>query len=147
VQSLRLCAPAKPNTDCNGVDNDPQGGSRTSVPAKHDFQVLVADDPTYKPGTPSAPVPWSGLFKMVLTGPCHLSTAPDNDNGDVPPGYSDDGQKGVGPNAEFDVTPTGTGSCVITASEDPKYITDFSNPNNPEPRSATICIDIENGSW
>ncbi|MGB6985575.1 MAG: hypothetical protein WBD74_06295 [Candidatus Aquilonibacter sp.] len=147
VQDLRICAPAKVDTDCNNVNNDPQGGSRTAVPVKRNFQVLVADDPTYKPGTASAPVPWDGLLRMALTGPCHLSTSPDNDNGDVPPGYTDDGQKGVGPNAEFDVTPTGTGSCVITTSEDPKYIINYSNPSNPQPRSATITIVIKSSSW
>jgi hypothetical protein len=147
VQDLRLCVPAKVNTDCNNVNNDPQGGSRTTVPRKRDFQVFVADDPTYKPGTASAPVPWDGLFRIALTGPCHLSTSPDNNSGDVPPGYTDDGQKGVGPNAEFDVTPTGTGSCVITTSEDPKYIINYSNPSNPQPRSATITVAIQSSSW
>jgi hypothetical protein len=147
VQDLRLCVPAKANTDCNNVSGDPQGGSVTTVSPYRSFQVLVADDPTYKPGTASAPVPWDGLLRLALSGPCQLSTAPDNDNGDVPPGYTDDGQKGVGPNAEFDVVPTGTGSCVITTSEDPKYIIDYSNPSNPQPRSAAITITIQSSTW
>ena len=143
VQALRLCVPLQEDTDCNNVNNNPSPPPSTqNAKAGRDFQLLVADDPTYKPGTPAAPVPWSGLFRMKLTGPCHLSTAPDNDNGDVPPGYSDDKQNGVGPYAEFDVTPTGTGTCSITAAEGLKYITDDSNSANPVPRSATIQITI-----
>ena len=142
VQDLRLCAPATPSVDCNGVAGDPQGGSRTSVPARRPFQVLVADDPTYAPGTANAPVPWDGLFRMQLSGACILSPAPDNNNGDTPPNYTDDEQKGVGPNAEFDVKPIGTGTCTITTSEDTRYIIDYSNPANPQPRTATLSVTV-----
>jgi hypothetical protein len=146
VQDLRLCAPAKVAIDCNGVSGDPQGGSRTTVSPDHDFRVLVADDPTYKPGTASAPVPWDGLFRLALTGPCHICRS-QNTNANRPPGYTYNNQEAVGPNADFEVVPTGTGSCVITASEDPKYIIDYSNPNNPQPRSAAIAITIQSSSW
>jgi hypothetical protein len=147
VQDLRLCAPATPDVDCNNFDSDPQGGSRTSVPCCREFQLLVADDPTYKPPTSSVQ-PWDGLFRMSLTpGICELSTKPDNDNGDAPPGYSDDGQKGVGPAAEFDIQPLAPGTCTITATEDSRYIIDDSNPANPVPRSATVAITVTSHGW
>jgi hypothetical protein len=164
VQNLRLCVPATPDVDCNDFDNDPQGGSLTTVTLRKfpsDFQLLVADDPTYfnanNPGAiPPSPVPgapspmpsppWSGLFNMSLSGQCHLDMRPDNDNGDVPPGYTDVGQTGVGPAAEFDVTATGAGTCTITAAEDPKYITIINPPASPAPRSASITITIAKSS-
>lgn len=144
---LAMCVPAQPNVDCNNVAGDPQGGSLTSVQAGHEFQLFVADDPTYKPGTSQHPVPWDGLFRLKLTGPCHLDTAADPDNGDHPPHYTDSGQTGVGPNAEYDVIPTGEGTCAMTVSEDPKYITDFSDPSNPEPRSLTLSIPVTGISY
>jgi hypothetical protein len=146
VQDLRLCAPVKVNVDCNDVSGDPQGGSRTTVSPDHDFRVLVADDPTYKPGTASAPVPWNGLFRLAFSGPCHICRS-QNTNDNTPPGYTYNNQQAVGPNAEFEVVPTGTGSCVITASEDPKYIINYSDPSNPQPRSAAITINIQSSSW
>jgi hypothetical protein len=86
------------------------------------------------------------LFNMSLSGQCHLDMRPDNDNGDVPPGYTDVGQTGVGPAAEFDVTATGAGTCTITAAEDPKYITIINPPASPAPRSASITITIAKSS-
>lgn len=141
VQDLRICVPARPNVDCNGFGNNPQGGTRSSVPCCREFQLLVADDPTYAPPT-SYLQPWDGLFRMVYTpGVCQASKR-DNDNGKAPPGYSDDGQKGVGPAAEFDVRPLAAGTCTVTVSEDPKFILDDTNPNAPVPRSATVSVTI-----
>ena len=147
VQDLRLCAPATANVDCNGVTGDTQGAAQTSVPAGREFQVLVADDSTYKPGTPSAPVPWDGLFRMQLSGPCALETTDDPDEGHEPPLYTDAQQTGVGPNAEFDVVTTGPGTCSITASEDGRYITDYTDPANPQPRSATLAVTVTAPSY
>ncbi len=145
VEDLRICVPATFDVDCNGFGNDPQGGTRSSVPCCRNFQLLVADDPTYKPPASSSSQPWDGLFRMTYTaGICQASTAPDS-NDDGPPGYSDDGQKGIGPAAEFDVTPLAPGTCTVTASEDPKYITDDSNPNAPVPRSVSVSVTIT--SW
>ncbi|MBV8148794.1 MAG: hypothetical protein JO092_06865, partial [Candidatus Eremiobacteraeota bacterium] len=142
VQDLRLCVPATPNVDCNNFGNDPQGGSLTMVPCCKEFQLLVADDPTYQPPTSSAQ-PWDGLFRKSFTpGICEASTASDNDNGDAPPGYSDNEQKGTGPAAELDVKPLSPGTCTITVTEDSRYIVDDSNPSNPQPRSATLAITI-----
>jgi len=146
VQDLRICVPATPNVDCNGFGSDPQGGTRSYVKCCHgEFQVLVADDPTYKPPT-SPSQPWDGLFRMAYTsGVCRASTEPDY-NDDAPPGYTDIGQKGVGPAAEFDVTPLAPGTCTITVTEDPKYIIDDSNPSAPGPRSATVSVTIKS-AW
>lgn len=144
VQDLRICVPATPGVDCNGFSTDPQGGTRSWVPCCRNFQLLVADDPTYKPPT-SPNQPWDGLFRMTYTqGVCKASTKPDNDN-DGPPGYSDVGQTGVGPAAEFDVTPLAAGTCTVTVTEDPKYITDDSNPSAPVPRSASVSVTITSG--
>lgn len=142
VQDLRLCVPAKEDVDCNGVGSNPQGGKRTSVSKHGDFQLLVADDPTYKPGTPAAPVPWDGIFRMSFSGPCKLNTGPDTPDGDQPPGYTDRQGTGIGPNAELDVTPTGSGTCSITATEDGRFITDYSDPQHPKPRSTTVSVSI-----
>jgi hypothetical protein len=151
VKDLQLCVPARVNTDCNNV-----GGSASPPPSERivsagrDFQLLVADDPTYKPGSMTAPVPWDGLFRILVNGPCHLNTGPDHNNGDVPPspfpgqpGYSDSDQNGVGPYSEFDVSTTGKGTCTITATEDTKYITDYSDPQHPKPRSTTVSVSIQ----
>ena len=147
AKSLVLCVPATENTDCNNVNNSatPPASTQT-VNAGQEFQLLVADDPTYAPGTANAPVPWSGLFTLSFSGPCKADTGPDNDNGDVPPGYTDAGQTGVGPYAEFDVDATGTGTCSITVNEDPKFITDYSNPANPTGRSTTLTLTVQQ-SW
>ena len=143
VQDLRICVPATPGVDCNGFGNDPQGGTRSKVSCCRAFQLLVADDPTYKPPA-SASQPWDGLFRMTYTpGVCQASTRPDNDN-DGPPGYSDVGQTGVGPAAEFDIQPLAAGTCTVTATEDPKYIVDDSNPSMPGPRSVTVSVTITN---
>ncbi|HZZ66496.1 MAG TPA: hypothetical protein VFE17_13400, partial [Candidatus Baltobacteraceae bacterium] len=66
-----------------------------------------------------------------------------DDNGDAPPKYSDDNQTGVGPYAELDVTPTGTGTCSITAAEDMRYLIDDSNPLDPKPRSASVSVTLQ----
>lgn len=145
VRDLVLCAPVTSTLDCNGVSGDTQGGSRTTVPSGSDFDVLVADDPTYKPGTEAAPVPWDGIFRKSVTGQCKLSSSGDANNGDAPPLYSDNGQNGTGPYAEFDVTPTAPGTCTITVSEDPKYITDYTNPGSPVARSASLTVTIGGG--
>lgn len=143
VQDLRICVPARPSVDCNGFANDPQGGTRSSVPCCREFQLLVADDPTYAPPASSLQ-PWDGLFRMVYTpGVCQASRRA-IDNGNAPPGYSDDEQKGVGPAAEFDVRPLAAGTCTVTVSEDPKFILDDTNPNAPVPRSATVSVTITN---
>jgi hypothetical protein len=150
VKNLTLCVPARRNTDCNNVNQSPwPPASVTSVPAGEGFQLLVADDPTYKPGTPAAPVPWDGLVRIATAGSCSLETRHDNDNGDVPPspfpgrpGYSDDGPKGVGPYAEFDIHAGSRGTCAITVSEGLKYITDLRDPANPRPRSTTLALTV-----
>ena len=133
---LRLCVPVTENQDCNALTNP--AASRTTVSAGSDFQLLVADDPTYRPNYGV----WSGYFVKSISGPCRFSTSPDNNNGDAPPGYDDNNQVGKGPFSEFDVTPTGTGTCTITMSEGPGYITDYSDPLHPKPRSASLAITI-----
>lgn len=141
VQDLRACVPATPGLDCNGFGTDRQGGRLSKSPCCKDFQLLVADDPTYKPPSSSLQ-PWDGLFRMAYTsGVCQPSPEVDDDN-DGPPGYSDNGQKGIGPAAEFDVRPLAAGTCTVTVTEDPKYIIDDSNPSAPTPRSATVSITI-----
>ena len=147
VLDLVLCAPVTTTLDCNGVSGVPQGGSRTTVPFGSDFDVLVADDPTYKPGTEASPVPWDGIFRKKVSGQCVLSSAGDANNGDAPPKYSDAQQNGTGPYAEFDITPTAPGTCTITVSEDPKYITDYSNPSSPVARSASLTVTISGGDY
>jgi hypothetical protein len=137
VKDLTACVPQKKNTDCNNINGSPSPPPSTNyVKAGQDFQLLVADDPTYKPGTPTFPVPWDGLFRMTLCGPCQLV------QGYMPPnlpGYNDNGQ---GPDAAFTVKPTGKGTCTITAAEGKRYITDFSNPANPKARSTTVKVTI-----
>jgi hypothetical protein len=141
VQDLRSCVPVTSGVDCNGFGTDRQGGARTNVPCCREFQLLVADDPTYKPPASSLQ-PWDGLFRMTYTpGVCVASTGPDNDH-DGPPGYSDSAQKGIGPAAEFDVALLASGTCTITVTEDSKYIIDDSNPSAPTPRSATITLTV-----
>ncbi len=143
AKDLRLCVPVKDSTDCNNVGGKAWPPPSTHTVSRHrDFQLLVADDPTYRPGTALAPVPWDGLLRLSVSGQCRLNTHNDNDNGDVPPGYSDDDQAGVGPYAEFDITPTGAGFCDITTSEDPKFITNYSDPQHPMPRSKSLLITI-----
>ncbi|MGR4063878.1 MAG: hypothetical protein ACLQPV_00345, partial [Vulcanimicrobiaceae bacterium] len=95
AKSLVLCVPVTEDTDCNNVNNSPTPPPATqTVRAGQAFQLLVADDPTYTPGSANAPVPWSGLFTLTFGGQCKLDTGPDNDNGDVPPGYTDANQTG-----------------------------------------------------
>ncbi|HZY98670.1 MAG TPA: hypothetical protein VFE36_03785 [Candidatus Baltobacteraceae bacterium] len=140
VQDLRLCFAAKLNTDCNTFGTDPQGGALTKLRCCGEFQLLVADDPTYKPPTSSAQ-PWDGLFRMSFTaGVCVPKVGPDADD-DAPPGYSDN-QKGIGPAAELDVKVLAPGTCTITVTEDSRYILDDGNPSAPKPRSATIALPV-----
>jgi hypothetical protein len=136
AEDLRICVPVTDDTDCNAlVEPAP---SRTTVPFGQKFQVLVADDPTYRPNAG----PWDGNFRSSLSGPCHFAET-DLGPPDLP-GYSDVGQQGVGPKAEFDVIPTGSGVCTITMSEDPRFITaDFSNPENPLGRTVRLSITIQ----
>lgn len=144
VDALRACVPATDSTDCNKLVSPT--AARTTVSSRHDFQLLAADDATYRPGAG----PWDGIFHTAISGPCRFSTAPDNSNGDVPPsptpgspGYTDANQQGIGPYAEFDVTPTGWGTCTITVTEDPKFIVaDFSDPVNPKGRSVQVSVTI-----
>lgn len=139
VDDLRLCVPVTENTDCNKLTSP--APSRTTVTAGRDFQLLVADDMTYAPNKG----PWDGFFRKAISPPCTFSTSPDNNNGDVPPGYTDSNQQGVGPFAEFDVTVlrAATGTCTITMSEDPLFITvDFSNPTSPKGRSKQLTLTI-----
>jgi hypothetical protein len=139
AEDLRICVPFTEDTDCNQLVEPPQ--SRTTVPFGQNFQVLVADDPTYRPNAG----PWDGKFRSSLTGPCHFA---ETDLGSEPPGYSDVGQTGVGPKAEFDVVPTGSGVCTITMSEDPRFITaDFSNPEHPLGRTVNLAITIQPPSF
>jgi hypothetical protein len=136
AEDLRICVPVTGDTDCNAlVEPAP---ARTSVPFGQGFQVLVADDPTYRAGAG----PWDGKFRSSLSGPCSFA---DSDlGGSDPPGYSDVGQQGIGPKAEFDVVPTGSGICTITMREDPRFITaDFSNPANPVGRTVQLSISIQ----
>jgi hypothetical protein len=140
VQDLRLCVPAKLDVDCNNFGTDPQGGAVTKVRCCSQFQLLVADDPTYKPPTSPAQS-WDGLFRMSYTpGVCVANPVPDTDH-DGPPGYTDS-QTGIGPAAELDLKMLAPGKCIITVTEDPGYILDDSNPNAPKPRSATIALTI-----
>ncbi len=144
AKSLVLCVPAVQNTDCNNVnDSASPPPSTQTVRAGQQFDLLVADDPTYAPGTANAPVPWSGLFTLTFSGQCRQDTGSDNNNGDTPPGYTDANQTGVGPYAEFDVDATGSGTCTITVNEDPKFITDYSNPANPTGRSTTLTLTVQ----
>ena len=140
VLDLAACVPATANTDCNNVPGLPQGGSRAVVPAGQQFQFFVADDPTYKPTAH-----WSGLLQVAAgpAGVCHVDTGPDDNNGDAPPGYSDDAQNGIGPDTEFDIDADGPGTCNLSATEDAKYITDYANPANPTPRSITIQVKVQ----
>jgi hypothetical protein len=101
---------------------------RTLSTTSGNFSVLVEDDPTYKPGTETSPVPWDGKFRINLSGPCALNT--------------EDAQNETGPNAEFGIRATGTGVCKITVSEDPRYIIDYTDPENPQPRSASVSITV-----
>jgi hypothetical protein len=141
VQDLRMCVPSTPNTDCNNFDNDPQTSPLSAVSLSHgDFQLLVADDPTYTPNLPQ----WKGTFTISFSpSTCaKLDMAPDDDNGDVPPGYTDENQEGIGPAAEFDVTPLTTGPCTLTATEGVGYIEDDSNPASPVPRTTSLPLTI-----
>lgn len=145
VKDLQLCIPLVTGTDCNTVLND----STTSVLQQHgDFQVLVADDPTYLPTTQ-----WSGLFTATITsGSCVFSTKK-SDSSDLPtsPAYSDASPAptngttttiGTGPYAEFDITPKKADTCTISVSEDPKYI--VSNVLTPNVgRTATLNVTIK----
>ncbi len=141
VQDLRSCVTAKESIDCNAVGNNPQGPPQSRVGDRENFHVLIADDPTYKPGTPAAPVPWDGVFHMTLQGPCTIETRAGSYN-DAPPGYTDNAGFAIGPNAELDIKPTGSGTCSITATEDKRFITDYSDPQNPKPRSTTLSVTI-----
>jgi hypothetical protein len=145
AKDLALCVPVTDNTDCNNISGSPSPPPSTlTVPKGQDFQFLVADDPSYHPGTPAAPLPWSGLLGITASGACQVNNGSDNDNGDEPPGYTDANQTGVGPNAEFDITASNYGgTCTLTITEDPNYITeDFSNPQNPVGRSATLNVTV-----
>jgi hypothetical protein len=143
VNDLRMCVPVTDNTDCNALVNP--APSRTIVTSNRSFQLLIADDSTYQPNAG----PWDGIFhgttatnNVTASGSCHITTSADNNNPKAPPGYTDNGQQAVGPLAELDVTPNSTGTCTITVSEDPKYITDFSNPANPTGRTVTLTVTI-----
>ncbi|MEO6835529.1 MAG: hypothetical protein ABI231_06435, partial [Candidatus Tumulicola sp.] len=144
VDDLRACVPVTENTDCNKLVSP--APSTPTVSSRHDFQLLAADDATYRPGAG----PWDGVFHVASTvGNCHFSTAPDNGNEDVPPsptpgspGYTDSNQAGIGPYAEFDVTPTGTGICSITLTEDPIHIFVVSDPVTLTPRSVQLNITM-----
>jgi hypothetical protein len=141
VKDMQACVPLIPDTDCNNVAGVPSPPPSTlTVPAGEEFQVLVADDPTYKPGTENAPVPWSGLFSITASGQCQAAANQNDNNGDVPPGYNDNT---TGPYAELDVNATTAGTCTVTVSEDPNFITDFSNPANPVPRSVQLNITVQ----
>ncbi|MEO6913138.1 MAG: hypothetical protein ABI182_03835 [Candidatus Baltobacteraceae bacterium] len=143
AQDLALCVPVVDNTDCNNIAHNASPPPATqTVSAGRSFQLLVADDPSYKPGTLAAPVPWDGVLRIAASGACHIYTSADNGNGEEPPGYSDQNQKGVGPYAEFDVVAGTSGTCTITAGEDPKFITDFSDPQNPKPRSKSLTVTV-----
>lgn len=137
VDALRACVPVTDNTDCNNLISPAPSTTSVSV-SVHDFQLLVADDPSYRPGRG----PWDGIFRRaIVNGPCSLSTEPDT--GDGPPGYTDSNQVGAGPFAEFEVVPSGIGTCTIALSEDAKFIVgDFSNPLNPTGRSVQLSITI-----
>ncbi len=139
AEELGICVPVTDDTDCNRlVDPAP---SRTTVPFGQKFQMLVADDPTYRPNAG----PWDGNFRSSLSGPCRFA---DTDAGPDLPGYSDAGQQGIGPKAEFDVIPTGSGVCTITMREDPRFITaDFSNPANPVGRTVQLSVTIQQQSY
>jgi hypothetical protein len=152
VADLRMCVPVATNADCNRL-TPPVPASRCSsapastpclVTAGQELQLLVADDTTYAPGEG---LPWSGKFSVPIppttSGPCHINVSAEN-NGDVPAGYTESGLVGgVGPFAEFDVsTGPGAGTCTITFTEDPAFITDFSNPASPTGRSAKLTVTV-----
>ena len=143
VQDIKMCVPQQTDADCNGLHGSP-APSATSVPNGPDFQLLVADDPTYKAGTTStgATAPWNGsLTPSVDSGPCTIDNSVDN-NGDAP-GYTDLQPPGRGPDAEFDIHTTGVGNCILRITEDPAFIiTDFSDPAHAKGRSQTVAIPI-----
>lgn len=137
VDDLRACVPVSDNTDCNSLTS-PAPSTTTVSSSVHEFELLVADDATYRPGAG----PWDGLFRRsIVSGPCTFSNAPDTHDG--PPGYTDSNQTPTGPLAELEVNTGGPGVCVISLSEDPAFIVaDFSNPANPLGRSVQLTITI-----
>jgi hypothetical protein len=108
--------------------------------------VLVADDPSYsstQPGVTS--VPWSGNFTLSLSGNCTDDTATTDASpspSPEPSPYVDATQNGTapGPYAEFEIKPTGTGSCAVTVGEDPNNT--FTNPA----RTTTLNLTIQSPS-
>jgi hypothetical protein len=143
---MQLCVPVTQSTDCNGVNGNTKAPWTTTVKHGRDFQLLVADDPSYQPNLPS----WDGDFRIsVVSGPCSVNGTAGDDTSDVPPHYNDANPTGVGPNAEYDISTTKTGQCVIKISEDPRYITDNTSgsiSSNPPGRSATITVMIQKPS-
>ncbi|MFN2460378.1 MAG: hypothetical protein ABR591_06805 [Candidatus Velthaea sp.] len=135
ADDLRECVPATPNTDCNALTSP--APATTSVPSNANFELLVADDPSYRPGAG----PWSGVFTAAIATPsvCAFVTSPSATIG-TPPNYTLASPQGNGPNAEFVINPLKRGTCTISMSEDPKFIN--VNPLNPTGRSVQLSVSI-----
>lgn len=155
VLDLQACFPAVKNTNCNSDENASPAASATSVPAKRDIQLLVADDPTYvapSGASCSGPSICGGFVVDTSRGACSIDNRPD-ENGDVPPtlpAYKDPGGPqeqppagyglsthayfpGAGPDTEFDiVTGTSGSTCIVTIKE----------ADGPIGRSVTLRIPI-----
>lgn len=120
VNDIKICTPATAGTDCNAG-----AASATTIKKPNgDFQVLVADDPTYHPASGQ----WTGLLTATIAGDgCVFSTSATLP---VPTSYSaaslsNGAFAGTGPNVAFEFTPVkNSDSCTISVSEDPAYIQD-----------------------
>jgi hypothetical protein len=160
VADLQLCVPAEKRTNCNSNGNPswPARAAR-SVPPKHEVQLLVADDATYKgiAGPCAAPKICGGFALDTSHGSCVINNGPD-ENGDVPPAppvYTDPGGPqekppvssgtsthavfpGLGPYVEFDLISGASGTtCTVTVTE----IT------GPLLRSSTFSIPVAQQSY
>lgn len=131
VNDIKVCTPASAGTDCNA-------GAASATVIKRpngDFQLLVADDPTYHPVVGQ----WTGLLTATIAGDgCVFSTSPTlplppptstvsyNAAAPAPTG----GYAGAGPYVAFEFTPVkNSDSCTISVSEDKAYIQDANTGN------------------
>jgi hypothetical protein len=153
VADLQLCVPATKGTNCNSNASPAASPApaATSVPHRHEVQLLVADDSTYAahPGVCSAPAICGGFSLDTSSGSCAINNYSDA-NGDVPPGYKDPGGPqespsvssgtsthalfpAVGPYVEFDLISGNSGTnCTVTVTE----------TDGPLLRSATYSVPV-----
>jgi hypothetical protein len=156
VADLQVCVPAKKGTNCNSNANPSASPApaATSVPHRHEVQLLVADDATYvaATGACSAPAICGGFSLDTSAGSCVINNGPD-ENGDVPPpppAYKDPGGPqesppvrsgtsthaqfpAVGPYVEFDLISGNSGTtCTVTVTE----------TDGPLLRSSTYSIPV-----